>query len=243
MISVNVDDATLVQWLSDLAIDNNSSIEDVVLKILQFNMAKHSKPTKLSKKKDQSFAQSLINFYKETYRARFSLDTDENISEKLVNDIINKISNHVDNSIETTIDILEKAITWYLFMHKNEDINGGKIPVKFRILLEQSWLLRSCIESSQNLDIAIIQQMALTGLSSKDAAKAIKRGDIMIASNDIPTREQVIKLALKIQSEKDLNDDFKQHPLIRKLFLTATPDDAYIIKAMKFLEKVQSANI
>ena len=188
----------------------------------------------------------LISFYKDIYRKKFAINTDEIIDKKLVENIFNKINSNIEDS-QTTYELLKKAIVWYLYQHNNTNQAGITFPYQFRILLEQFWLLRICIEASSPLPLDILLIAQETGLTGKELTRAIKHGDIagIEVEENIP---RMLDEAL-IEAELFMNNLtpegrklFKKHPKMKELFTSQIPTAQCIRKATSFMAKLKDAN-
>lgn len=185
----------------------------------------------------------LIKYYQFIYKKRFAIDSDEVIDKNVVFKVIDKIYSSIEN-YQSTIDILKKAIIWYLYQHDNTTADGKKIPFQFRILLEQNWLLRSCIESTHSIDLALLLKAQETGISGKDLSRAMRRGDIVVMTNDSDTPQLLEKTLMRIEDliEKHKLDGraLKKHNKLENLYTSEMPNKEYIKKAIQFIEKFEA---
>jgi hypothetical protein len=185
----------------------------------------------------------LINYYKSMYKKKFAIDCEEVVDKKLVARTFINLNEAVDD-VETSLDILHKAIVWYLYQHDNTTPDGGNFPYQFRILLEQAWLLRSCIEASRSANIELLMKAQDMNLTQKQLASAIRRGDIAGIDNgeNIPKllEEVLIEIEKLIGSKPlQIRREFKKHPKIKELYTSELPSAEYIRKAQRFLVKVK----
>lgn len=238
MLIVTFNNEILENWLLESAPACKMSVDKMCLAILLGYMGTivdaPSSAMKLSSNK-QDIADQLIVFFQETYQERFGIPTEEAINRSLVQKIFDKYAAFAGDN-QTVIEFLQKAMVWYLYAHKNEASNGGKFPYQLRILLEQGWLLTSCLESSKGLNNSAIKQLSHGPVD----VKAIKRGDYpdtFIGPSAANERARACGLVLRLQKEHNLPDDFLEHPSVCELFWSKVPTMEYIRKAEKFLEK------
>ena len=194
----------------------------------------------------EKYILELINYYKAIYKRKNAIESDEEIDKKIVLDVIKKIQNSVQD-YQTTMDILKKAVVYYLYQHDNTTQDGGQFPYQLKILLEQGWLLRKCIESSRSTNLELLLKAQESGISTKDLSRAIKRGDIagIDSSEKIPAllEEALIRIETFIKDYPlKLKREFKKHPKIKDLYTSTLPTSDYIRKAMKFIEKAEMTN-
>jgi hypothetical protein len=235
-INLKIEEKDLIDWLKIKSEETKISIDELIVEIVVNYKNKY--PIKIS---SSTNTRKLINFYQKEYKNRFNIDCDENINENLIAQLIKKINKSTEDE-QTTIEVLQKAIIWYLYVHPSEGPNGQKYPYQFRIFLEQDWLRRQCIESSNNLTINFIKKVIATHRNPREIIKALQRGDVSQGFDTIDISqewESTLKLAMKLLKEKKLTQEAKDNPKIKNLFQTEIPSIEYIRKARHLLEKVE----
>jgi hypothetical protein len=234
-----VEDEELENWLLQKSAKYNLDVPTFIIGVLKKHKADQTKkPQKVSAPQDK--VDALIEFFKSQYQDRFTVPTDEKPDKEVIQKIWTKLVRILKDE-DTTFEVLQKAIIWYLYVNKNEGADGQKYPYLMRLLFEQEWLRRQCIEASSNFDIATIKKIIANNMDPKDIAKSLKRGDYSGAfdHNDITQEwEATAKMATKLFMEKKLTRDMKNDPIIKNLFQTEIPSIEYIRKAKHYLEEV-----
>ena len=237
------------KWLIEMAASSGHSAEVLVKSIVR----KYIKDNPIAEKEQLKLAwmvtpaeiasDYLIEYFKTVYKKRFAIDTDEKMNKALVLSVFTDIDASIED-YKTTTDVLQKAIVWYIYQHNNTNNEGTIFPYLMRILFEQAWLLKTCIESSRSTNLELLLKAQEKNLTGKELSRAIRRGDITGVDNgeNIP----VLLEAVLMEAQLFMNDltiescrEFKKHPKMKKLYTSEMPDASYIRRAMKFLAEMK----
>lgn len=236
---INIKDQSIIDWITETSANLGITSEDLATEIIRKFVKEQTKIIKSSENNPET---KLINFFKVMYQKKFHLPTDEDIEPTLIRSVFRSMMKALEDEI-SVIELLQKAIAWYLFVHTPESADGTRYPYQCRILFEQQWLLRKCIEASQSTDLNIILQAAKQGTNQASVVKAIKRGDIMVNSesnNILEECEKAMKMVRQCKKQFGWNDEIDNHPKIKELYYTDLPTAEYIRKAIKFIETMKS---
>jgi len=235
------------RWLSEAAAISGRSAEALLKSILGSYIKNNPLEVK-EKAKDPDWLPSqgeivsdaIINYFKEIYKRKFEIDSDEKFDKKLVATVFDKINASVED-YKTVLNILQKAIVWYIYQHDNTSKEGNQFPYLLRILFEQDWLLKSCIEASRSTNLELLLKAQEKNMTTKELSRAIRRGDVTGAEtgDNIPAllEDALIKVELFVK-KFDLDGRLlKKSPKLKELYTSELPSAAYIRKALQYLEK------
>ena len=236
------------RWLTAMTATSGHSVDVLVRSIVSRFIKEHpiEENTVINEHKSPADIASdeLIEFYKIIYAKKFAIDTNEKFDNRLISRIFAEINTSVQDG-ETTVDLLKKAICWYIYQHNNTNSEGTTFPYLMRILFEQGWLLKSCIESSRSTDLELLLKAQSSNMTGKEMTRAIRRGDVSGVNNgknipalleEILIEAQLVMKDLAIESRREL----KKHPKMKELYTSEMPSAEYIRKAMKFLAEIKA---
>jgi len=193
-----------------------------------------------------SLTQSIFSIYAEEYKKRFGVEApyENGEARKVVGQTVAEMLRSGLN-LEQVQEKLSHAVSWYLNFHENQDSNGQNYPYGLKYLFSKtnnSWLLRSCIESSYKLNDKVFRLMQSSGLSREEAIRSVRRGDragSQVQESKVARLDDALKIYAKVRKFREfLPKDFKFLPQIDLLFKSETPDEKYITEAVDFLKKV-----
>jgi len=187
---------------------------------------------------DSSAESILESFYFEMYNKKFGLGPEEKLGSSLnvIKSVIQSYKEKI-TSEEKLINLLKKAIVYYLFVFKNE---GYPIGLKYLFNKNNEFVLRQCIQNSIDLDIENLDILN-SKLDSKEIARTLKRGD-SVSNIEQLSKEKLRDDALKLVS-KLKKQNAKSLPIIKEredcaqLFNTTAPSIEYSKNAILFLTK------
>jgi len=238
MISVSISNQKVCEWLTEVQQQSGKTADDIVSLVLKDYMRKYASAQEVESKLEPSIVDKLISFFADTYLEKFKMPVGETPASSFVSKIFNKMVKAVGNE-QTAYELMQKAIVWYIFMHKSENVEGKKFPYQFRILLEQAWLLRQCVESSEPYTIEMIKQAGVMS-DPEAAAKLLKRGDLSagFSTKSVTVeKERVMKLVYRLQKEYGWTDAIRRHPALVGLYSAQMPTIDYIRSAENFLNE------
>src|ERR1700733_15817332 len=96
--------------------------------------------------------EKIIKFYKWLYKKRFLISPEENFDYNALSLLMTDIAKN-NLSLEQIEEILIKAIVWFLLIHDSTGKNGTVYQKSLRLLVQQGWLLKICMENTRSLDL------------------------------------------------------------------------------------------
>jgi len=192
----------------------------------------------------KSLTIELISFYKENYKKRFSLFPDEKFDEESISRKIEEIVPYTEG-YKDLVDILKKAILWYVYRHDTSGENGIKYPYKLNLFFKQSWLFHKCIQASSDFNFENLESIINSGLNEKEFTKAAKRGDVIsVGKSSENLREKALKLFYRFELELEGQGQeqaiafLKKNDKIKEIFKSMPPSEEYCNAAIEYLEKM-----
>jgi len=237
-MNLNINDDNM-KWLNFVQEKTGFSQDSIVNKLID-NIRLQASDEKCPPKNDN--ASVISDYYKEIYKRKFSIESDEEIDFELINSIIDKINASVED-IKSTIDLVKKAIVWYIYQHDSTGKDGQRYPYKLKLLLGQNFILKKCIESSHSVDLELLLKAQSQNISQKELVSAMRRGDLTgTVAQESPTMlmEQALEEADALIMEFKLSKDFKKHPKMKGLYTSNVPSLEYTRKALKFMKSFRN---
>lgn len=236
MTTLNIDNEVIEEWLAVGAEQSKMTVDSYALWLFKDAKSKYKEEEVGSVRVNE-----FVSFFKEAYKSKFGMETDESINYKLAEAFFSKIEKSAGSSV-AAIELLKKALMWYIFMHKSENKDGVKFNLSLSMFMTQTWLWQQCVQQSNPYTIEMIAKSAIMG--TKDAARALKRGDLSngFSKTSIAVeKEKAIKRAMKLFMSNNWPDDLMtSHPKFSGLFAAELPTMEYIESANAFLEQGES---
>lgn len=242
-VSINISEEN-IRRLNHAKEKTGLSFDDIIGGLVEKIPLPKQTEESLPVKKIDKNAELIIDYYKEIYRKKFAIDTDEEIDVDLVSDKIKDLDSSIED-MQTVIDIIKKAIVWYIYQYDNVGKDGQIYPYKLKLLIGQNFIFRKCIESSKSVDLELLLKAQSQNLSQKELLSAMRRGDVVgTVSQDSPTMlmEQALDEVADLIREKGFGKDFKKHPKIKGLYTSDVPSLEYTRKALRFIQSIRERN-
>jgi hypothetical protein len=235
------------RWLTAMTATSGHSVDVLVRSIVSRFIKEHpiQENTVINEHKSPAdiATATLVEYFRSIYTRKFAIETDEKFDTRLIGRVFAEINTAVQDDATTT-DLLKKAIVWYIYQHNNTNNEGTTFPYLMRILFEQGWLLKSCIESSRSTDLELLLKAQSSNMSGKEMSRAIRRGDVAGVGNKDNTPLLLEQILMKVETfihdlTAEGRREFKKHPKIKELYTSEIPSPEYIRKATRFVEQLK----
>ena len=180
--------------------------------------------------------EKIIKFYKWLYKKRFLISPEENFDYNALSLLMTDIAKN-NLSLEQIEEILIKAIVWFLLIHDSTGKNGTVYQKSLRLLVQQGWLLKICMENTRSLDLDSLLNFIKDADNIEKLAEHIKSGKLK--NNQDASLKMVQDLILRVENSIKVYDlkgsELRQHPKIVKLYQNDFPSTEYLNQATLFL--------
>lgn len=228
-----------LELLKAFAFKNDLNLNQAVNAIIEAFLSKKKSENELVSEKEEDVTLSIIDFYKKMYRKRFQLVNDEEINYKSVDKFVKTLIENIEDE-KAAIEILQKAIIWYIFFHKNTNKDGVHFNSSLYMLTSQVWLFKSCVEQSSSYSLEVLLQAVKSGIELeglKELNKFSRSGDSGKEQGNETKSLQAVLLEIEDLVD-EIGEEVREVTAFEALY-KGNPGKEEILEAKRIIEMIR----